>query len=43
MTTFTHSEGLAITHTNDFLVAILLQLNSSNNCYTSGGHGIMSY
>ena len=30
MTTFTNSEGFVITHTNEFLEAILLHLNSSN-------------
>ena len=36
MTTFTNSEGLVITHTNACFETILLQLNSSNNYYTSG-------
>ena len=38
MTAFTNSEGLVITHTNECLETILLQLNSSNNFYTSGEH-----
>ena len=41
MTTFTNPEGLAITHTNEFLETILLQLSSSNNYYTSGEHDII--
>ena len=41
MTTFKNSEGLVITHTNDFLETILLQLNPSNNYYTSGEHDII--
>ena len=43
MTTFTNSEGRVITHTNDFLETILLQLNPSNNYYTSGETDIMFY
>ena len=38
MTPCTHSERLVITHTNEFLETILLQLNSSNTYYTSGEH-----
>ena len=36
MTTLTNSEGKVLTYTNEFIEAILLQLNSSNNYYTSG-------
>ena len=43
MTTLTNSEGLVITHTNDFLGTTLLQLNPSNNYYTSGEHDIIFY
>ena len=43
MTTFTNSEGLVITYTTEFLETLLLQLNSSNNYYTSGEHDIISY
>ena len=42
MTTFTHSEGRALTYTNELLETVLLQLNSSNNYYTSGEHDISS-
>ena len=41
MTTFTNPEGLVITYTNKLLETILLQLNSSNNYYTSGEHSII--
>ena len=41
MTTFTNSKGLAITHTNEFWEAVLLQLNLSSSYYTSGEHGII--
>ena len=43
MTTFTNPEGLAITYTNELLETILLQLNPSNNYYTSGEHDIIFY
>ena len=36
MTTLTNSEGKVLTYTNEFIETILLQLNSSNNYYTSG-------
>ena len=36
MTTLTNSEGKVVTYTNEFIETILLQLNSSNNYYTSG-------
>ena len=39
MTTFkTDSEGPVMTHTNDFLETILLQLNASNTYYTTGAN-----
>ena len=41
MTTFTNSEGPIITHTNEFLDTISLQLNSSSTYYTAGEHGII--
>ena len=41
MTTFTNSEGLVITYTNELLETMLLQLNSKNNYYTSGEHDII--
>ena len=37
----TNSEGLVITYTNGLLETSLLQLNSSNNYYTSGEHYIV--
>ena len=41
MTTLTNSEGQVLTYTNEFIETILLQLNSSNNCYTSGDDDIL--
>ena len=41
MTTLTNSEGKVLTHTNDLIDTILLQLNSSNNYYTSGDDDIL--
>ena len=41
MTTLTNSEGRVLTYTNGFLETVLLQLNSSNNYYTSGEHDII--
>ena len=41
MTTFTNSEGRVLTYTNELWETILLQLNSSNNYYTSGEHDII--
>ena len=41
MTTFTNSEGKLLTYTDDCLETVLLQLNPSNNCYTSGEHDII--
>ena len=36
MTALTNSEGEIVTYTSEFLETILLQLNSSNNYYTTG-------
>ena len=41
MTAFTNSEGHVITYANELLETILLQLNPSNNYYTSGEHDII--
>ena len=41
MTTLTNSEGKLLTYTNELLETMLLQLNSSNNYYTSGEHDII--
>ena len=41
MTTLTNSEGKVLTYTNEFIEAILLQLNSSDNYYTSGDDDII--
>ena len=41
MTTLDHSEGKFLTYTNEFIEAILLQLNSSNNYYTTGDDDII--
>ena len=41
MTTLTNSEGKVLTYTNEFIQTTLLQLNSSNNYYTTGGDDIM--
>ena len=41
MTTLTNSEGKALTYTNELIETILLQLNSSNNYYTTGDDDIM--
>ena len=43
MTTLTISEGRVLRYTNGRLETILLQLNSSNNCYTSGEHDTISF
>ena len=44
MATLTNSEGLVITHTNEFLETRLLQLNASNTYYTAGdNHNIYIY
>ena len=42
MTTLINSEGKVVTYTNEFIETILLQLNSSNNYYTSGDDDIIS-
>ena len=39
----TNSEGRVLTYTNEFLETILLQLNPSNNLYTSGEHDIVLF
>ena len=41
MTTLTNSEGNLITYTNELIEAILLQLNSSSNYYTTGDNEII--
>ena len=41
MTTLTNSEGKVLTYTNEFIETILLQLNSSNNYYTSRDDDIL--
>ena len=41
MTALTNSEGKVLTYTNEFIETALLQLNSSNNYYTSGGDDIL--
>ena len=41
MTTLTNSEGKIINYTNEFIETILLQLNSSNNYYTTGDNDII--
>ena len=41
MTTLTNSEGKVLTYTNEFIETILLQLNWSNNYYTTGDDDII--
>ena len=41
MTTLTNSEGKVVTYTNELMETILLQLNPSNNYYTSGDDDIL--
>ena len=41
MTTLTNSEGKVLTYTNELVETILLQLNPSNNYYTTGGDNIL--
>ena len=41
MTTLTNSQGKVLTYTNEFIETILLQLNSSNNCYTTGDDDVI--
>ena len=40
MKTLTNSEGKVLTYTNEFMETVLLQLNPSNNYYTSGDDDI---
>ena len=41
MATLTNSEDKVFTYTNEFIETILLQLNSSNNCYTTGDNDVL--
>ena len=41
ITTLTNSEGIIFTYTNEFIETILLQLNSSNNYYTTGDDDVL--
>ena len=41
MTTLSNSEGKILNYTNEFIETILLQLNSSNNYYTTGDDDII--
>ena len=41
MTTLTNFEGKVLTYTNEFIETILLQVNPSNNYYTSGDDDIL--
>ena len=41
MTTLTNSEGKIINYTNEFIETMLLQLNSSNNYYTTGDDDVI--
>ena len=41
MTTLTNSEGKLSNYTNELIETILLQLNSSNNYYTTGDDDII--
>ena len=41
MTTLTNSEGKILNYTNEFIETNLLQLNSSNNYYTTGDDDII--
>ena len=41
MSTLTNSDGKVLTYTNGFIETTLLQLNSSNNYYTTGDDDIM--
>ena len=41
MTTLTNSEGKILTYTNEFIETIILQLNSSNNYYTTGNDDVI--
>ena len=41
MTTLTNSEGKILNYTNELIETILLQLNSSNNYYTTGNDDVI--
>ena len=41
MATLTNSQGEILTYTNGFIGTILLQVNSSNNYYTTGDDDIL--
>ena len=41
MTTLINCEGKVLTYTNEFIETILLQLNPSNNHYTTGDDDII--
>ena len=41
MTTLTNSEGKILNYTNEFIETIILQLNSSNNYYTTGDDDVL--
>ena len=41
MTSLTNSPGKVLTHTNELIGTILLQLNSSNNYYATGDDDII--
>ena len=41
MTTLTNSEGKVLTYTHELIETILLQLNSSNKCYTTGDDDVL--
>ena len=41
MTTLTNSQGKILNYTNASIETIVLQLNSSNNCYTTGDDDII--
>ena len=38
---YTYSEGEVLTYTNEFIEPILLQLNSSNDYYTTGDFDVL--
>ena len=41
MITLTNNEGIVLNYTNEFIETVLLQLNSSNNYYTTGDDDIL--
>ena len=41
MATLTNSQGKILNYTNELIGTILLQLSSSNNCYTTGDDDII--